>query len=291
MSGIVAQRSLDEVRYWSRNMKEHAVILRSGFTIDQPQYIQEAEQFHALFEDFEKNSRHISSQEEDTSLPRILREFYQGLTSFWSWKRKILDRMLACEIVCNHYPLHVDLLSREAIYVMNILQQIHNGTIESLPDAMMRELIFYHRMMMDHIKILCQMLDPSERELQAEAQEFSFQFEQLLLQGVELDTMRPPGKIIPQMERYLLLSTDNVRSLCEFKKQIYQLLIRRKLKSRIHPLLAGHVCQEADRFHHLLGSYSQALTKEMDNEKEVQIASNEAEQETEEPSDSPEFSD
>lgn len=291
MSGIIAQRSLDEVRYWSRNMKEHAVILRSGFTIDQPQFIQEAEQFYALFEDFEKKSREMISQEEESAQNRVPMDFYQGLSSFWGWKRKVLDHMLACEIVCNHYPLHVDLLSREAIYVMSVLQQIHSGTHEPLADAMMRELIFYHRMMMDHIKILCQMLDPTERELQAEALEFSFQFEQLLLQGVELDTMRPPGKVIPQMERYLQLSTDNVRSLCEFKKQIYQLLIRRKLKSRIHPLLAGHVCQEADRFHHLLGSYARALTNEIGSGTIASQAIAEEEIEREEPSDSPESSD
>ncbi|HBI04485.1 MAG TPA: hypothetical protein DDY49_10715 [Paenibacillaceae bacterium] len=245
MSGNLTQRSVDEIRYWSRNLKEHAVILRSGFTIDQPQAIQETENFYTIFDEFEKNAGETNPK-----------EFYQSVSHFWGFKRKLLELILDSKLITNHYPLHIDLLSREALYVMNILHRIHVGHREMVPDEIMQEIIFYHRMMVDQTKILCQMLDPTERELQAEFMEFSFQFEQLLLHAVELDTMRPQGKFIPQMERFIRLSIDNVRSLCEFKKQIHQFVIKGKAKSRIHPLLAGHICHEADRFHHLLGLYS-----------------------------------
>lgn len=163
---------------------------------------------------------------------------------------------------------------------MNILHRLNATHKEIVPDEIMQETIFYHRMMVDQTKILCQMLDPTERELQAEFMEFTFQFEQLLLQAVELDSMRPHGKLIPQMERFLRLSMDNVQSLCEFKKQIHQLVLKGKIKSRIHPLLAGHICQEADRFHHLLGHYSHHES----------LSHNHTRNE-EETSDSPEYSD
>lgn len=283
MSGILAQRSLDEIRYWSRNLKEHAAILRLGFTIDQPQFVQETEKYHTLFEEFEKKSDEWIHDADQENTFRLQSEFYQSVTHFWSFKRNILELILSSKMVCNHYPLHVDLLSREAVYVMSVMQQLHRGTNDPLPDGMMRGMIFYHRVMVDHTKLLCQMLDPTERELQAEALEFSFQFEQLLLQAVELDTMRPHGKLIPQMERFLRVSTDNVRSLCGFKKQIHQLLLRGKLKSRIHPLLAGHICHEADRFHYLLGDYARSLQENG----EIEIHS----PERDEPSDSAESSD
>jgi len=39
-------RSLDEIRFWSRIMKEHSLFLKLGFRCDDTQLIAEANQFY-----------------------------------------------------------------------------------------------------------------------------------------------------------------------------------------------------------------------------------------------------
>ncbi len=43
-------RSLDEIRFWSRIMKEHSLFLRLGFRADDTNLIAEANQFYHVFE-------------------------------------------------------------------------------------------------------------------------------------------------------------------------------------------------------------------------------------------------
>lgn len=53
MTNPIVARSLDEIQFWSRIMKEHALFLSLGFTYDQKQLIEEAQQFIAVFERIE----------------------------------------------------------------------------------------------------------------------------------------------------------------------------------------------------------------------------------------------
>lgn len=43
-------RSLEEVRFWSRIMKEHSLFLKLGFRCEDTQLINEANHFYATFE-------------------------------------------------------------------------------------------------------------------------------------------------------------------------------------------------------------------------------------------------
>lgn len=54
MDAFVA-RSLDEIRFWSRIMKEHALFLGLGFRAEDTQLKGEANQFYNIFEDIERS--------------------------------------------------------------------------------------------------------------------------------------------------------------------------------------------------------------------------------------------
>lgn len=49
-------RSLDEIRFWSRIMKEHSFFLKLGFRCEDTQLINEANHFYATFEAIENRS-------------------------------------------------------------------------------------------------------------------------------------------------------------------------------------------------------------------------------------------
>lgn len=50
MSNGFVIRSLDEIRFWSRIMKEHSLFLKLGFRCEDTQLINEANYFYSTFE-------------------------------------------------------------------------------------------------------------------------------------------------------------------------------------------------------------------------------------------------
>lgn len=55
MADAFVSRSLDEIRFWSRIMKEHSLFLRLGFRCEDTQLINEANHFYNHFEQIEIN--------------------------------------------------------------------------------------------------------------------------------------------------------------------------------------------------------------------------------------------
>ena len=65
----------------------------------------------------------------------------------------------------NNFPLLVDHISREANYFRKRLFELNEGKLKPLPDAIIKENVFFLRIMADHAKFIGHLLDPSERKL------------------------------------------------------------------------------------------------------------------------------
>lgn len=260
MSDSFVSRSIDEIRFWSRIMKEHALFLSLGFSSDDKVLIDEARQFIAVFEQIE----HQLSTYSINSDPRQIREFnnyvYQAATNIWAYKRKVLGLTLRCEIRSNNYPLLVDHISREAAYFAKRLRELNEGKLKPLAEAIIKENVFFLKIMADHAKFIGHLLDPSERKLVDQAREFSHDFDQLLFQAVDLDSMRPQSETVPILDQFLDQNRVSVVSLRDFKKAARDLIEACKIKSNIHPLLADHTFREAERFLHIIDMFEASLT-------------------------------
>lgn len=103
----------------------------------------------------------------------------------------------------NNFPLLVDHVSREAFYFRNRLEELNTGRLEPLPDAIIDENVFFLRIMADHAKFISHLLDPSERKLVDQANEFSHDFDQLLFQAKDLESMRPQSQTAPLLDQFL----------------------------------------------------------------------------------------
>lgn len=119
MANQFVVRSLNEIQFWSRIMKEHALFLSLGFTHDQKQLIMEAQQFIAVFERIEEQLSGFSLKSDPQQIKTFNNQVYQAVCSIWAYKRKVLGLTLRCEIRSNNYPLLVDHISREAAYFAN----------------------------------------------------------------------------------------------------------------------------------------------------------------------------
>ncbi|WP_193556138.1 DUF2935 domain-containing protein [Paenibacillus ginsengarvi] len=258
--GFVA-RSLDEVRFWSRIMKEHSLFLRLGFRCEDTQLINEANQFYSIFENIENRANAFTIGTDPQTIQRFNDEVRNAATYIWAFKRKVLGLILSCQLPgANNFPLLVDHVSREANYFRNRLTELNAGRLEPLPDAIIDENVFFLRIMADHAKFIGHLLDPSERKLVEQAENFSQEFDQLLFQARDMDSMRPQSQTGPLLDQFLDQNRVSVKSLRDFKKTARDLIDACRIKSIIHPLLADHVFREAERFLFIIDMFENSLT-------------------------------
>ncbi|MFL6517663.1 MAG: DUF2935 domain-containing protein, partial [Bacillus sp. (in: firmicutes)] len=169
--------------------------------------------------------------------------------------------ILTCKLPgANNFPLLIDHTSREANYFRKRLIELNEGKLQALPDAIIKENVFFLRIMADHAKFIGHLLDPSERKLIDIAQNFSNDFDQLMYQARDLESMKPQSQTVPLLDQFLDQNRVSVSSLRDFKKTARDLIEQCKIKSIIHPLLADHVFREADRFLEIIDMFDAHLT-------------------------------
>lgn len=259
MADPIVVRSLDEIRFWSRIMKEHALFLSLGFTYEQKQLIDEARQFITVFERIEEKLSRFNVNSDLNQVKAFNTEVYQAAAAIWSYKRKVLDLTLRCVIRTNNFPLLVDHISREAAYFANRLKELNQGVLVPKANEVIQENVFFLRIMADHAKFIGHLLDPSERKLVEQAREFSHDFDQLLFQAIDLDSMRPQSETRPLLSQFLNQNKVSVASLRDFKKTARELIEACRIKSNIHPLLADHTFREAERFLEIIDLFESNL--------------------------------
>ncbi|RNB90047.1 DUF2935 domain-containing protein [Brevibacillus fluminis] len=260
MADHFVERSLEEIRFWSRIMKEHSLFLKLGFNYDDTKLIREADRFYAIFEDIENKSHALTANTDPEYMYNFNNVVYTAVSHIWAFKRNLLGLIIQCKTGGNNFPLLVDHISREANYFRNRLKQLNTGTLDPLPDAIVNENVFFLRIMADHAKFINHLLDPSERKLVEQARDFSHDFDQLLFQAIDLDSMRPQSQTVPLLEQFVDQNRISVRQLRDFKKAARDLIEACKIKSIIPPLLADHVFREASHFLEILDSFEAALT-------------------------------
>lgn len=261
MTDPIVARSLDEIQFWSRIMKEHALFLSLGFTYEQSKLIEEAQQFITTFERIEEKLARFTVNSDLRQIQAFNSEVYQAAVAIWHFKRKVLGLTLRCEIQSNNFPLLVDHISREAAYFANRIKDLTEGKLSHEPDTIIQENLFFLRIMADHSKFIGHLLDPSERKLVEQAREFSHDFDQLVFQAVDLDSMRPQSETVPILDQFLDQNRVSVVSLRDFKKTARDLIEACRIKSNIHPLLADHTFREAERFLEIIDLFDAQLVR------------------------------
>ncbi|QDQ02740.1 DUF2935 domain-containing protein [Lysinibacillus fusiformis] len=258
---LFVTRSLEEIRFWSRIMKEHSLFLRLGFRCEDTQLINEANQYYYLFEKIEQQSHQLTNQTDPEQMRRFNTEVQIAATNIFAFKRKVLGLILTCQLPgANNFPLLVDHTSREANYFRKRLIELNEGKLKPLADEIIKENVFYLRIMADHAKFIGHLLDPSERKLVDMARDFSNDFDELLFQARDLESMKPQSQTVPLLDQFLDQNRVSVVSLRDFKKTARDLIEECKIKSIIHPLLADHVFREAEHFLEIIDMFEVHLT-------------------------------
>lgn len=243
----VPDPTIEQIRFWLRIMREHALFISIGLPCGQTDLIREAQRFIAVFTRLQEEAAERIAQ---AVFPAFLRRIRTAVEEFWAFKRRILHLMLTCEIVGGaNYPLLIDHISREAAYFIKLLGKFIEGETDSpLIDAIVQENVFWLRIMVEHVKFVRGLLDPSERVLTAAADAFNLEFNRLLAQARDLESMLWDFRPINDLRRFQEVVESATVRLRNFKRELFVLLEECAALSVIPPLLADHVRREADHF-------------------------------------------
>jgi len=148
-----------------------------------------------------------------------------------------------------NFPLLVDHIAREAEYFMRTLKKFNEGILDPIQDAIIKENVFWLRIMMEHSRFIASLLDQSERNLVRAALKFGDDFEILLNQARDVESMlykkSPTYPIIGKLNKDSENAAQEIRA---FKQAGLDFIKNCQIKNVIDPLLADHVVREADHF-------------------------------------------
>lgn len=157
-------------------------------------------------------------------------------------KERILRDVGSCRLYTTNYPLLIEHILREARWYRQSIIDIENGKYDNV--SHMESEIFWDQIMMEHAEFIRGLLDPTEKELIAEADDFAKEFACLLEMAKKQDC---------RMQEELTCKTkDKTKQYRDFKEAGTKGITECSISSVILPLLADHVLREANHYLRLL---------------------------------------
>ena len=162
------------------------------------------------------------------------------------FKATVLEMQNRCEMFTVNYPLLIEHILREARLYLELVRKLQRQGFIDLKRDVLEQEAFWNRIMAEHSKFIRGLLDPTERELFAIANDFANEFDQLEREAIAaIDRMIPGEKVTEDS----LIATEAIR---DFKAQATEGLLSCNIRSIIIPLLGDHVLREANHFLRLL---------------------------------------
>lgn len=165
-------------------------------------------------------------------------------------KTMILSEVVSCRMFTTNYPLLIDHILREAKLYYKMIQRLQNHEEINMEKDAYEQEAFWNRIMAEHSKFICGLLDPTENELKETANNFGKEFDKLTGEAIYVTEKTIP---IDQLTEDSLTATEEIK---KFKQKGTQGLIECKIKSIIIPLLGDHTLREANHFLRLLKIFS-----------------------------------
>jgi hypothetical protein len=245
--GGVGADLLAEIRFWTGIMREHSMFMAGGLPCDRTDLIREAQKLEERFETLEAQLNRVT-----TITPSLLRALQEAVRDLIAFKEEILRMMIQCQLRPNLYPLLINHITREAIHFFAVLEQAcenQSGEGHEL-HVLLSRVVFWMRIMKEHVEFMIHLLDPSERLLMRQAEEALGTFVRLYETAMDLESMEQQAR--PQFfnaaARFVDEAIARTAVLRDFKAEVYELLVTCQLLSAItSPLLVDHIRREADR--------------------------------------------
>lgn len=249
-----------ELSFWLRIMKEHAFFLELGFPANRESLARQAGEFVVVFDRLLSRAQQVRNQQQAMAL---IADAKAAVASLLNFKREVLSLIIQCQMRLSVYALLVDHIAREAMRLLELLDEWEQDLPQGLLYETLREEKFWSRIMTDHAKFIKHLLDPSQRSLVATAEKWSVTFDNLYRQAEDYYSMLQANP-----ESFLSVNTftdeliENARGIAAFKRAGRDLLLNCGALATAIPLLMDHVMREAEHFQMELTLFRQRLEVE-----------------------------
>lgn len=169
-----------------------------------------------------------------------------------SFKSRLLQDVLSCNVFTTNYPLLINHILREAQFYLRMLTMLQNREEINIVQETVNQEIFWNRIMAEHAKFIRGLLDPTEVKLFNIANDYGKKFDELTIESQNL--IESLG-LLPNVTQKSLKATVGIR---DFKEQGTNGLLNCTIKSIAYPLLGDHVVREANHYIRLLKNFSKA---------------------------------
>ena len=241
----VPARELEEVKFWLEVMLEHALVIKNGLPVMHADLISEADDYYRRFGELLKRANTVNGEKKYKAL---VDDSLNQVRKFYRFNRRLLRMALTGKLGGALFPLMLDHMSREALYAICVLERLCDDKTTYYKASMVREMLFWLRIMSDHTKLISHLLDPSEAGLIAVADDFSAEFDALYLQARDFASMLGAQGDIPAFDRFILDVRAAVTRLRDFKRALYVMLQEGRVLGLMPALLADHMREEAEHF-------------------------------------------
>lgn len=241
----VPARDLEEAKYWLEDMREHALFIKNGLSVANADLISEADDYYRRFGELLKTANTLNGEKK---YKVFISDSLEVARKFYRFIRRLLRLSLTGRLGGALYPLFLDHMSREALYAIQVLERLCEGKQCYYKTSMVREMLFWLRLMADHAKLISHLLDPSETGLIETADEFAVEFDALYLQARDFASMLGAQGDIPAFDRFILDVRAAVTRLRDFNRALYTMIQENRVIGLMSALLADHMRDEAEHF-------------------------------------------
>ncbi|NLK51175.1 MAG: DUF2935 domain-containing protein [Syntrophomonadaceae bacterium] len=169
----------------------------------------------------------------------------QQTKSLIDFKTLLLEKILECNLFAFNFPLLIEHLREEAMFYLERLEKLQERRKTAPRQKIIEEKVFWDHIMAEHAMFISHLLDPSEKTLITQADNFARVFTQLEQQVKRLEKTGKANRMLRELFNEELKATRDIR---DFKSKGGQLILACQVRSIINPLLADHVLREANHF-------------------------------------------
>ncbi len=247
---------IKEINFWTGILRDHGEFILTSLSYNEQEAIHAAKFYKESFSRLHKESKQLLCVNDPNAVDALLDQSMNLLLCFINFKKALLRKLLRCQINTSLPPTFYDHMINEAMYFYKILIKIQshcpvNKSLENLklhmiwlPDAA------------GHAAIIASDLDPTEKILIHEAQEFEKCFNDLTLKSQELYRMLKRTCLNDGALKQL--NEDVKKKLQEFICFLDKLKVLKeecKVLGILKLIIPDHMLREANYYYHKTVSF------------------------------------
>ena len=186
--GIIMLSPIEKMRFWTEIMSNHGEFILTSLSYNEQEAIRTAYYYKEAFSALHEQSKNIAAKDTN-ALNQLLSQSLNLLMNFINFKRLLLARQLTCHLDSSLPPTFYNHMINEAIEFCNTIVRIQNNV---RPNRLCENIEINKLWITDaagHAAIIACDLDPVEKLLIKEAQEFEKVFNWLSMKTDELSCM------------------------------------------------------------------------------------------------------